>query len=239
MPIVHRSDSTVASASRTNTTVTAPAGAAPGDVIVVALSVGGNPGVTPTAPSGWTQIGAVTYSQDDPWTVHHSLWLKVFDEAASWTWTHAARVSQAYTVAWSGVDVTTPLDVAATTAVGLQGGASPQTSTAPSLTTVTDGARLILARGSWNGNAATPPSGWTERLDAPVVWVGDRDFPTAGSVGSVSIASGNTEGFLQAWGIIMAALRPATEALPSGLLLLEDGSGVLLLESGTPFAYEG
>lgn len=206
MAITPRASTTLALATRTNTTVSRPAGTTTGDYIVVALTCGGSSAATITAPSGWTQLATITYSNTDPWSVVLQLWGRFDDGAASWTWTHASRSSQAYATAYTGVDPATPVDVAATTA-GVNNTAAGSTIAAPSQTIVTAGARGIIARGSWDGNAITGPAGWSERLDAPVLWVGDRDWSAAGATGTVTVPTGNTG--TDARAILMAALRPA------------------------------
>lgn len=213
MAITLRASTTLAYGTRVNTAVTAPAGATTGDFIVVAIDVGGSTSTTITPPSGWTQIATGAFTATDPWWVDLTLWGRFYDGAGSWTWTHASRSSQAFCLAYIGVDPTTPIDVAATTAFknGYTGDANP---IAPSHTIATAGARGIIARGSWDGNAITGPSGWTERLDAPILWVGDRDWVAAGATGTVTVPSGN--GGVSPWGVIMAALRPAGASIPSG-----------------------
>lgn len=212
MAITPRASSTLALATRTNSTVTRPTGTTTGDYLVAALDAGGSTAATITGPSGWTQLGTVTYSDTDPWFVVLQLWGRFDDGAASWTWTHASRSSQAYVTAYIGVDPTTPIDVAATTAAVNNSGAG-STIDAPSQTIVTAGAHGIIARGSWDGNAITPPSGWTERLDTPVLWVGDRDWSAAGATGAVTVAAGNSS--TSSRGVVMAALRPAGASIPS------------------------
>lgn len=210
MAINLRSTSTLAYGARINSTVTAPAGAQTGDVIVVSLLVGDGSNVPATAPAGWTLAASCSYSAPDPWTVNQYVYVKPYDGATSWTFTHAsANGAQAFAECWQGVDTTNPLDVPATKAsTGANTGAT--SATAPSLTTVTDGCQLVVARGSWDGNAITPPSGWTERSDTPVLWVGDKTQATAGATGSVVVPGGSTSA--QRWGIIMLALRPSGAA---------------------------
>lgn len=214
MAITLRASTTLAYGTRTNTTVARPTGTTTGDVIVVSLAVGGNGAPAPTAPAGWAPIASDVLYTDGGWNVHLSMWLKVYDGAASWTWTHSSSSTQAFVSAYSGVDNTTPIDVAATTAFS-NTLAGPASATAASLTTVTAGALGIIARGSWDGAAITAPTGWTERSDTPVLWVADRTFTTAGATGSVSVPAGNTGG-ANYWGVIMGALRPAGVATPPG-----------------------
>jgi hypothetical protein len=209
MAIAFRAATTLASGTRTNSTVTAPAGSQAGDVIVVSLECGGSTLVTPTAPGGWTLIESLSYSAPDPWAVSLQVFYHIFSAGeTSWTFTHASRTTQAYTMGFSGVDNTTPLDVAAAKAFQNQGVGGSATATAPALTIATAGARGILARGSWDGNAITPPSGWTERLDAPVLWVGERDYASTGTTGTVAVPAGNG-GNDSPWGVIHGALRPS------------------------------
>jgi len=198
--------STVTSASRTNTTVNAPSGWTTGDVLVVALLVGGSSSTTITGPAGWTKMGSTSYTATDPWWVDVSLWLLPYDGGSSWTWTHASRTSQAFAIRFTGVDTTTPQDVTATTGTSGSGNV-PGGAVAPGYTIATAGAQGIIARGSWDGNAISPPAGWTEDHDTPVLWVGDRNWASAGATGNVTVADGNSG--LSKWGIVMGALRPA------------------------------
>lgn len=207
MAITLRSSSSVPYATHTNTVVTAPAGATTGDVIIVAHLAGASSAApTVTAPTGWTQLGSVTYSGQG-FFILLTMWAHPYDGAASWTWTHASASSQAVALAYQGVNTTTIADAAATSAFS----DSVNTATAPSLTTVTAGAHLIIVRGSWDGNPITPPTGWTEQYDAPILWVGDKDQPAAGATGTIAVDTGDgaTEPI---WGILMAALRPAAAA---------------------------
>jgi hypothetical protein len=216
MVIALRSTSTTAYATRTNTTVNAPAGSAVGDLIEVSIMVGGSSATTLTPPAGWTLAGSATnYSAPDPWSVSVTKWIKAFGAGeTSWTWTHASRDTQAFAVARTGVDLTNPLDAvsvsASTGATETAGDA-----TVSGITTVTPGALLTVARGSWLGDPITPPAGWTERYDAPVLWVGDSEKATPGATGTVAIPSGNGVVVNSSrWSIILSALRPADAGPP-------------------------
>src|SRR5690606_25367672 len=117
----------------------------------------------------------------------------------------------AYAVAWTGVDVTAPLDVAAVSAFQNDNVTSgTNVATAPALTIVTAGAQGIIVRGSWDGNAITPPTGWTEAYDAPVLWVGEKPYRVTVTTGTVAVPAGNGSS-RSPWGIIHAALRPASD----------------------------
>jgi len=209
MAIALRSASTTAYGSRTNTTVTVPTGAATGDVIVIAFAVGNSSLVTPSGMGAWT-AASTSYTAPDPWAVNLFLWVKPFVSGETqYTITHSSGYSQAYVTAWTGADTSSPFDVTPVTAAQNMFGGSSSTATAPALTIVTAGAQGLIARGSWDGNAITPPSGWTENYDAPVLWFGSRNYASAGSTGTVAVPHGNGSNAYP-WGVIHAALRPAS-----------------------------
>ena len=111
----------------------------------------------------------------------------------------------------SGVDTTTPLDVTSTSADN-----SFSTASAPTITTVTDGAMHLAMAASWGSGGSGTPSGYTNAVAVS----GDSRMPiaydeivTAGATGAVSWA-GSSEVNVGA----SVALRPAsstpTVALP-------------------------
>ena len=211
MAIAFRSSTALTTGTRTNSTINAPAGAVNGtDIIVAVLGIGNPTSTTTSAPSGWTQLSTVQYSNADPYVVNLYLFWRVHDGASSWTWTHSSATTDGATFAWSGVDLTTPSDATPATNTGVGTSASFS-----SITIATDGAQRVGARGSWDGNAITAPASWSERLDQVVTWVGDIAAAGVGATGSTTVDSGNTSGDTP-WGTIHAALRPATETPPEG-----------------------
>lgn len=208
MAISYRSISAVAYGTRTNSTGSQPAGAASGDRLIAVGTFSGTSAPSVTPPSGWTQVATLTYNRPDPWYTVVTVWEAPYGVSA-WTWSHASCDSQLTIECWQGVDGTTPIDVTPSTAIGTGG-----TPTAPSITTVTDGCQILLARGSWDGNAVTPTAGWTERADAPVLWLGDKSQTTAGATGTGTVPHGNNSE-VTPWGIIQMALRPASGGTPA------------------------
>lgn len=210
MAIAFRSATTVTSATRTNTTVTAPAGAVNGtDVIAVGINTGNASSVVVTPPGGWTQVSTVQYSAADPWFVNVYLFLRVHDGAGSWVFTHASAASDASAVAWQGVDLTTPSDTTPATNTGVSSG---NTASFSSINIVTAGAQQLGLRGSWDGNAITPPASWNERKDTPILWVGDIPAAGTGATGVITVDTGNPSS--GPWGTIHAALRPGIVGPP-------------------------
>jgi len=200
---------TVPLSTRTNTSVSAPAGVQNGDVIEFDFTFGGSTSITVTAPGNVDLMGSTVYSASDPWFVIVAKYLTVYNSSTNpgpWTWTHASRSSQAFAKCWVGVDNTTPQDAAAQTDTSAAGN-RPGGAVAPSITTVTPGALVTIVRGSWDGNPISPPAGVTEDYDAQVMWVGHKTQASAGATGTITVADGNSG--VSRWGIVMGALRPA------------------------------
>lgn len=202
----------VTTASRTSTVIPLPAGAAAGDEVRVVVNAGMNGATAPTiSHAGAASLVATVTWGDGTYTVRHSVYryrMTGSGDPSSLTFTHASAVSDGVSCAWTGVDATTPDDAAAvTTAIANTGSAAGQ-AILNGITTVTADALLLVARGSWDGNAITPPSGWTEHLDQPITWIGSSPKPTTGATGTISIPAGNGPGVTPASGILMA-LRPA------------------------------
>jgi chitodextrinase len=133
--VVLRGRSFGANATATSLSVTRPVGVVAGDVLVASVDVDRKPTVTP--PSGWTQV-----RRDD----NNSLLRKVTyvrvagaDEPESYTWAlSSSRAASGTVVAYRGVDVANPLE-----AVVGQINAASTSVTAPSVTTISPGARVV------------------------------------------------------------------------------------------------
>lgn len=212
MAIAPANSTTVAFGSRTNTTVTTPDGVAVGEVIAVSMTAG-NASLTPvtiTPPGGVTleEIGNVTVSAPDPYSLRAVTYGIRHDGSATYTFTHAAASTQAFVRHWMGVHPTVMQDVTAASAT-VANGVADTPIIAPSLTIVTPGAVSIINRVSWDGAAITPPAGWAESYDLPVMWVGYREWTAAGATGTTAVPTGNTANNARA--IIHGALRPAPD----------------------------
>lgn len=210
MPITPGESTNVAIGSRTNTTVTTPAGSVVGDVLTVSMTAGiaSLTPVTITAPGGWELMGETFYQAADPYTVRLAMYARVHDGSTTYTFTHPTASSQAFCQRWLGVSTTTIQDVAAQTAFVHGASTSSFTIDAPSLTTVTPDALSIVHRGSWDGQAITAPAGLIEVHDSVVQWVGYRANLAAGATGTTAVSTGNNQA-TGPRGIIHGALRPA------------------------------
>ena len=241
MSITPGNSTTVALGTRTNTTVAAPAGTVIGDVIAVSMTAGNGSltAVTIAPPVGVTYelVGDATVTAPDPYSLHAVTFGIRHDGSALYTFTHASAATQAFARHWIGVDPTVMQDAAATSAI-VSGFGTPDTPiVAPSITTVTNGAVSIINRASWDGVAITGPGGWTESHDSPVMWMGYREWPTAGATGTTAVATGNTGDSPRA--IIHGVLRPYVAPTTTSVRLLTEAGLPLLTEAGLPLMTEG
>lgn len=202
----HRSDSATTYASRTNTTLTAPAGIQDGDVLVIVFCIGANPSApTPTPPAGFsapTGTWPITITDLSGFNVKTFVWYKVASgESGNYTVTHTSAASQGYIGAYNGGTSAQP---AATTNTG-----TTATSTALSITPSANGSVVIFAAHDWGDttNALSPPTGSTptfsERLDpgtvSGILYVADGVLATAGATGNKSHTNNTAVGGGHGW----------------------------------------
>ncbi len=157
--ITLRSVSSAANSTATSLTIPAPAGMAPGDVMVAGITVGGTP--TITAPSGWTLVRLDATSEFDlRQAVYHKV---VASEPATYTWTFSTNQAAAGGIhAYAGVDNAAPINA--------HGGKSDNFGrttaiNAPSITTTVNNAMLIGFYGIARNTTIAPPAGMTERYE--------------------------------------------------------------------------
>ena len=160
------SQAVYASDSTASLRLTAPAGAQSGDVLIASLGFGSSyvssqPTLTP--PAGWTLVTRTDRNTNAALAIYRH----VFSAGeTSYTWTASALVGgTVFLGAFSGVDSSNPVDVAA----GLAQGASTSL-LAPSVTTTAANEMLVASFYGYRSNASTgswtPPMGMTEIADA-------------------------------------------------------------------------
>lgn len=192
------------------TAVPYPASVAAGDLLVLVGSCN-HASTATTLPSGWTQQ-AMAYGDNGGTAAVPNLFVATkiaagSEGGTSLNVTHANTVSSWQILAASGVDQTTPLDIAAAITIPSAGGS---TVTIPSQTVVTTGAALVyLATLSGSSSTATPPSGFTETGDRST---GTRPLTTgyklgvsAGATGTVVVTFSGTGNLIG----VLLVLRPA------------------------------
>lgn len=184
--LVATSTSGVSDSQATSRTVPVPTGAAAGMVAVFVLemwqSTATNPAVT--WPAGFNEIVNYVSTTDGFQKIKAAI--KVLTGAdsgtynATWASTHWI---QGQCSLWSGVDNTTPLDVAVALAQASTGTAYP----ANALTTANAGDGMVHLVANENSATSTPPTGYTEQQEANYLKTNTK---IAGAAGSESISGG-------------------------------------------------
>lgn len=179
--------------------VSAPAGVVSTDIVLVTISMTGNP--TVTTPPGWN-LAVRTDGTSQAGATYWALGSISFPASFSFSITQNAVAGVA--TAYSGVDNTTPLDVAA---AGQYNSASSQTVTAPSITTINDGDLIVIAMQWWMSARQNPPSwsGYTyttrtsggirgSTTNSAALEIGDEPQVTAGATGTntATVGTGST-----------------------------------------------
>jgi hypothetical protein len=180
-------------------TIDKPAGAAAGDLLVSCFSLNGS--TVKSAPSGWTQISAVTTVARP--RVYGYYRVAGASEPASYRWITKDKVTSAGGIArYSGAS---GLDVAASKASGTAG----TTGTVPGVTTVTKDAMVVGCMGV--SSSSTPvqidgPAGMSEvwDLDGTRHEFDDVRQATPGPTGTRSWTFSTSRD----WAGWVAALRP-------------------------------
>lgn len=235
MAIATRATTTLANASRTNSTVNKPAGTASGDVMYCHLSVANATFASPVAvtpPAGWTLINAGTLFTGNAAPDNFILKLYVYRrvaggaEGASYQWTHSAAGTEAFLESWQGVDNVTPEDLAVNENSSINQGLNQgKTVTIPSLTSVTNGAQLVSCDTNWDAAGAGSYSGTTPTLTTELTGsalkVATGNLATAGASGSRTRANGNgSTDSAVGWVSVTYFIRPSTGAAAASMLPL-------------------
>jgi hypothetical protein len=155
--IVIRGASSAANVTATTLSIPTPLNASPGDVMVAAVSVRGNP--TITAPAGWTfiRLDAITNS------LRQAAFYRVVTSAEppAHTWTFSSSQAAAGgIVAYGGVSTNNPID-----AHGGQTSTATPAITAPSITTTVPNTMLLGLYCVVSAMTVAPPGGMAERWD--------------------------------------------------------------------------
>jgi len=168
-----------------------PAGTTTGDLLLLAAtSYGGGSGVAINTPAGWTLINTRTgWNSGDP-QYTTALYYKVAgaSEGAVSMTTAASSYLDAVTAGFTGVDTTTPIDVAGTWSADQSG----STVTIPSITTLTANAWWVSIGVDAVGqlNASSFPAGWTQRARTSITIamyvVNTKALTAAGATGTAT-----------------------------------------------------
>ena len=217
MASAFRSSSNTTYASRTNTTVTAPAGISDGDVLIYSLFVGAvGSAPTATAPSGFSAPSGGTWPiqiNDGAFFARIYVWYKIASgESGNYTATHAAGSSQGSMIAVSGGSSSAPTATTNSATTGT-------TSTATGLTTAGNDALVAFLGWDWGvtSNDLTPPSGttptFTERIDvAPLHYLATGVWASSGATGNKSMTNNGSGVPNSPWAAVLLAVEASGAA---------------------------
>ncbi len=230
MAVAYRSQSTTTYASRSNTSVSVPAGVANDDILIAHIFVGaGSSAPTVTPPSGFTQIGT-TISMTDGGSFNGKVsvyWKRASGEAGSYVFSHSTASSQLRVAAYAGCKTSgSPINASS------QNNGTGTTLTATGITTTVADVLGVWLSNDWQGNGnLLPPGGsptFTERFDS-LIYAADATFTTAGATGNkTQTSSGNGS---ENWSVFFIGLEPA-----SGGGSQQDITGSLFSNSQTFYA---
>lgn len=222
MAIAFGSAGTLLNVSTAATTfnVAYPSGIAAGDLLILHVVTNGGT-LSATPPTGWTEV----YRETTTTNPKGGVYIKVASGSESGTVavTTGSTTGVAGIVRYTGVNTTTPQDVAASTvSVNTTG---DLTATLPSITTVTNGSMLVMiAAANSTSKQWTGPGGATKRFDFTATLgtsksgsLFDEIFATPGATGTQDLSM--TSPGVAHWGV-MLALRDATPpvtASPTGI----------------------
>lgn len=217
MAIAFRSANSIAYGSRTNTTVTAPAGIVDGDILILCAFTlhvaGGSSTMTPPAGFAAVTLNSGTNPRNQTNGAADNIkmwawWKRATSEAGDYTITHTVDFSQAMCLCISGAIATgEPTDAAASN------GATGQTSTGPSITTTVADTLLVYLEHDWGDttNNLSPPTGMTERVEVnPLIYAATEAIAAVGATGTRSQTNNCSSGANSMWDAFMIALKPAT-----------------------------
>jgi hypothetical protein len=210
--VAYRSSSTVNYASHANTTITAPAGIANGDLLLIYFCVGAASVITATPPTGFTALtGFPSSVTDSGFNVNCYAWKKTASsESGSYVVTHATNSSLAYMGAYSGANASTPINPNPTIATG-----AGTTSTATGLTTAANNSYVVAFYQDWGdvSNQLVKPTGTTptfttraNQADTTLLFVCDGPLATAGATGNKAITNNNSGS--HPWQAALIAIAP-------------------------------
>ncbi len=192
--VVFRDSATAAnSANGATVTISRPAGAVAGDLLVAQVAFHTHNFVgTITPPSGWTTIRV---DSDTNHEIQGVFWkVATASEPASYVFTNTTgdtnKEGSGAITAYTGVDTVSPIDAHAATTYP-SGGTSI---VGPSVTTTVPGTQLLTLVGQRSNGDLTPAAGMAERYETfagnqNLVQMADQSLGAAGSTGTRTVTS--------------------------------------------------
>lgn len=214
--------------SRTNSTLSKPASVSNGDTLLAFLFVGRSGSyLTPSvASTGFTSAGTAPQNVDASFYATFSCFKKVITDAgsepSSYTFTHTSASSGGFIVRISGSNGTVNASSTRSEKV------ASTTRTWNSITPDVDGCYIAAAGFDWadDANNLTPPTGYTERVDATVLYYCDLVQTTAAATGNISHACNSNAFGNSPRGGWLIALEPAASGIAGTASITEDADTV-------------
>ena len=231
MPVSYRSGSQVNYGSRTNTTITAPAGILDDDQLLIIFQTGlAVAAPVPSPPAGFVLSAGPDFPfsvvDENNFNVKTYAWTKrASGESGDYLVTHSACNSTAFMLAIEGADTSNPYSPTPTTNTGFD-----NLATALSITTPVDACLIVYWVGGWDLLAGfTPPGGATPTLTVrntpanSLLAVATGSLAVAGATGNKSATVPNTA--TQPWVSGLFSLQPPAAVVAAGLeFILVEGS---------------
>lgn len=192
-------------------TVPAPAGVISGDILVAQVTT--DVATAPTPPSGWTLLPGTMLNIDSAYSYGYYHVVSSVAEPASYSWSLAtAQRWGAGITAFSGVDTSSPFDVATKSNIVI--GGTSKSLTVPGVTTLTAD-DLVIGGLSGDttgaGYTTTPPTGWSANFlstGGKLAGLYSHAQPTPGATGDITW----TYSDFRDTGAWVTALKPAPTA---------------------------
>jgi len=203
----------------TSVVLPVPSGIAAGHIILLCLYIESTATVTP--PTGFVEIPQTAPTASTTGSVQYSriFWKRATGaESGSYTLTWSGAAFRAgVAVRFTGVVATgNPWDVTDTNGRSSNGTVTP----AVAVTTTGIERLLVWIGTSWTDVTWTPPTGFTERVDADFTGIATREWPTASNTGNVTGTSSSSH-HQTGW---LIALKPSSTVLTT----IGIGSGIAI-----------
>ena len=210
--------SSLAYASRTNSTIPAPATISDNNILIAFGYGVASGGIT--APTGFALWAEATYDTSTPGSDDNAghqvcYWKRAASESGDYTFSHSSASTNWWMANCSGaVTSGTPEDPAPVVTLG-NGPGAPDNAVGTGLTTTVDGDLVIASLSSWDDLAAmSPPTDFTENYDngaaTSTMYGCSLVKSPAGAVGDMTFD--NTTALGNGWSIIVVSLKAAVAA---------------------------
>ena len=205
-----RSMSSTTYTTRTNTTITAPAGIQNGDILILAFLVGGASPPTATLPAGFAVLQGPSEATDGSFIARRQLaWKVASSESGNYTVTHTSSASQGVMLCVSGASGSTPVS----SNNAWTGTGTGDLIIATGVTTPSNNSLVAYIVHNWElWGAGTAPTGstptFTEQLDSAtsLFYVATGVLATAGATGDKTNSA--TQPDSSAWAAFLVTVGP-------------------------------